>query len=402
MNINSNQLRYYLLKKQNLFLKSPQKEIIDVLSRIGGIYSSAPTCHLSLMNRITDYNSKKLNDLLGKNKKIGRMALMRGTIYILPINILPLAFIATKSLNELLYASLLLRLGIDEDEYKKAKRRINKALKGKQLSAREIGEEIKPWKEPARGALSYIIKSLCAEGHLIRTVYEGSWLSNKTKYALFKEWFPGLSLKSSKLLKAQTELARFYFKAFGPALWDDFQWWTGLNQAEVDKIKPQLEGEINKIKIDDLPEARFYYYDEEPTLKQVKIPRRKAVNFLPYWDAYLMGYKNRDHFVDPAWQNYIYDQDGNSTYTILINGKAEGIWDLFRNGNDYHIKIALFDSKNEEFFMNKKSLYRIFKSFLDSHDLLIELCPLPKENTFSGSGKFLSPLKDVSGKVFSV
>ena len=40
-----------------------------------------------------------------------------------------------------------------------------------------------------------------------------------------------------------------------------------------------------------------------------------------------MGYKERARYLDPDVTDYVFDADGNATSTILVDGRAAGVWD---------------------------------------------------------------------------
>ncbi len=116
--INIEKLSYFQLRKQNLFQKAPQKEISKVISSIGGIYSSSPTCYLSLLARVTDFQPKMLEELIGKKRKLYRMPLMRRTVFILPVETLPITLGISDRIIGSSYDNLLARLGINVDSHR--------------------------------------------------------------------------------------------------------------------------------------------------------------------------------------------------------------------------------------------------------------------------------------------
>lgn len=67
-----------------------------------------------------------------------------------------------------------------------------------------------------------------------------------------------------------------------------------------------------------------------------------SVVLLPVLDPYLMGYRDRDRFLDPSLRPLVYDRGGNATATVLVDGRVEGVWDLTETPRAA-VRVLLFD-----------------------------------------------------------
>jgi len=75
-------------------------------------------------------------------------------------------------------------------------------------------------------------------------------------------------------------------------------------------------------------------------LQSLKLEKH-VVNLLPTLDPYLMGYKDRERYLNPEYYNNVFDRSGNATSTILLNGEVIGVWDIGEKAEPL-IKLFLF------------------------------------------------------------
>ena len=63
--------------------------------------------------------------------------------------------------------------------------------------------------------------------------------------------------------------------------------------------------------------------------------------------AYLMGYKERDRYLDQKYYDYIFDRSGNATNSIIVDGVISGVWDVYEKPKPI-IKLYFFKKQNKE------------------------------------------------------
>ncbi|MCC7572297.1 MAG: winged helix DNA-binding domain-containing protein [Candidatus Methanofastidiosum sp.] len=127
-------------------------------------------------------------------------------------------------------------------------------------------------------------------------------------------------------------------------------------------------------------------------LKNIKENNNPQINLLPALDPCIMGYKERDRYLDKEYFNYIFDRAGSGTTTIINNGKIIGVWD-FEENPDPIIKIFMFEDQNISKEIEKKA--KEIGNFIYEKEVKIKICddmtPLDKRTT----GGFMAPLKDM-------
>jgi Winged helix DNA-binding domain len=109
------------------------------------------------------------------------------------------------------------------------------------------------------------------------------------------------------------KLARAYLAAFGPATAADFQTWSGLPKAELERITPELEEVARGVW--DLPGA----------------PRPDAdtpapVRFLPDFDNLLLAYADRTRIIADEHRPRVATKNLRIKATFLVDGRVAGTW----------------------------------------------------------------------------
>ena len=96
--------------------------------------------------------------------------------------------------------------------------------------------------------------------------------------------------------QALEELGRRYADAFGPSTAKDLSKWSGIRGR--------------------------------PTVPATRIRRRRASRLLPAFDTYLLGYADRDDFVEPEHEARVFPGGGWIHPVVLVDGSVAGTWSL--------------------------------------------------------------------------
>jgi hypothetical protein len=117
-------------------------------------------------------------------------------------------------------------------------------------------------------------------------------------------------------------LAGEYLRAFGPARPKDFVWWSG---AGAKRAKAALAAH----ETEELDGGLLIRAQDRSGFEAAKAPRKGAVDLLPKWDCYQMGYApdGRDRFAHRDVVERCYDARGDGRPVILVDGEAVGTWE---------------------------------------------------------------------------
>jgi hypothetical protein len=206
--------------------------------------------------------------------------------------------------------------GIDEDTFARSNRAITNALAtGDHLTRTEVGNALAA--EGITGTAQGIGHMLM-RAELDALVCSGAPKGKQQTYALLEQRAPN----ARKLLRdeALAELARRYFTSHGPALPQDFAWWSGLTVADartgIEHAKEHLANET--------VDGKSCWFAPTDSTSSLEDP---TVHLLPNYDEYLIAYKERGPALHPAMPSdsrLVYDFL--SRHFVVLNGLVVGGW----------------------------------------------------------------------------
>lgn len=160
---------------------------------------------------------------------------------------------------------------------------------------------------------------LGAQGRMVRAGNVGHWRLARPTWAVTGDVLPdvGAPLKPEE---GYAELVRRWLHTFGPGTETDVVWWLGATKtavrralADVGAVPVSLDsGDVGWVLPDDVEPPEPH---EEP-----------YATLLPVLDPTLMGWKQRDFYLDPADVPYLFDTNGNGGTTAWWNGRVVGCW----------------------------------------------------------------------------
>jgi hypothetical protein len=393
--IDLNSVNRFRLHQQHLTDESQTGDILQIVSDIYGLHATnATTPYLSLFARARDFGRDKLDNELYVNKALGKIRCVRTTVHILPRETIPIAFAATKSIVEPNSENFLRYTGgVTKNQYQEASKAILKMLKGKGMSTLQIKKEL-----GSKLNISIIVNLMCDQGLLMRGRSEKGWKSNTHTYYRFSDYFPGMDLNAVDPAQARETTVRQYLAAYGPATVKDISWWSGFTMTEVRRILQTLAHETTEVEITELKRSYVMLAEDGAALERFRPSGQPAVNLLPPLDPYLMGYKERERYLDNQHYHLVFDRSGNSTSTILVEGRVAGVWD-FTDKPRPMVKLFLFHELEKTILSVVQLRVRAIGQFIADETVAVEMCdrmvPLPQRN----AGGFMSPLAPSTGKV---
>ena len=378
----------FLLRKQHLASDAKIQSIAQTTKDIWGLHATnASTPYLSLFNRVSNFK-KELLDRELIQKRLVKIRSVRKTVHIIPKENVSIAFSATKDAIQITSEKYYKFMGVTESEYDATSKSILEILGNNGMNSIEIKKELN--KEIN---LSPIINYMCDLGFLVRGLSNGGWKSNAHTYFRMDKYLPDVNLSEYTQEESRKRLVLQYLSSFGPSTIADVSWWTGLPKTETKRVVNSLEAGIDYVNISGLGEHLVFSNDVN-LLKNVKENIKREINFLPGLDPYIMGYKERERYLDKKDYNYIFDRSGNATTTILDNGEIIGIWD-FEEKPIPLIKIYIFEGHSNLIKEIEKKAEEIGR-FIYEKEVKIKRCdsmtPLDKRT----AGSFMAPLKDMN------
>jgi hypothetical protein len=213
-------------------------------------------------------------------------------------------------------------LGITADVIDGAIPHAREVLAGRELTRHKITAELASRGvrlAPDGQAATHLLLALSARGVTCRASDRG----RDTTFALLDDWVGAASAPPDPL----AELARRYFKAFGPATAADFTTWSGLPSAVAIKA---IRDELTEVEFDG--RRGWTFGDVEPVT---------GFRLLPMFDNYLLAYRDRTALLDPGLHNQVY-VGGIIKATVVTDGRIIGTWRLARSARSRRIEVTAF------------------------------------------------------------
>jgi hypothetical protein len=186
---------------------------------------------------------------------------------------------------------------------------------GRQLTRSQMMDVLEKGAITTTGQRGYHILWWAAQ---MRLICFGPRQGKEDTFVLLDEWLPG-----SKWLdrdQSLAELTRRYFNGHGPATVQDFLWWSGLTAADARQGLEMVEAQLAQAHLD----GRTYWFSPAPP---PVIAAPSTAHLLPAFDQYLLGYRERDVVLNPAWATRIAPgRNGVFKPIIVIEGRVVGIW----------------------------------------------------------------------------
>jgi hypothetical protein len=141
------------------------------------------------------------------------------------------------------------------------------------------------------------------------------------------------------VLEAEDELLRVYLRAHGPANVSDFAWWTYVTAPAARAIWTRLKDDLTPVDVGG--KTGWILRDDLPALKRARVGR-PSVRLLPFFDAFLLGHKDKGHLVDAKHYKRVYRPQGWLSPAVLVNGRVAGTWSHQRKGRKIALRIEPF------------------------------------------------------------
>ncbi len=209
------------------------------------------------------------------------------------------------------------RFGVNEYIHAESEKAIVKALKGgKELTRTEIHHALQ--------AAGITVNNLglghvTARAELNAIICSGARKGKQQTYALVQDRVP--PTKRLTRDQALTALVVRYFTSHGPALVQDFAWWSGLTVADTKRGLELAGNQLEHADVNDKP----YWFAPFTTIPTFQEP---LIHLLPNYDEYLIAYKDRSLFFDPT----LFTQNKRSLarafygHIIVLTGRVIGGW----------------------------------------------------------------------------
>lgn len=344
--ISAKQAMAHVLTRQHLANRWAGASIESVTADLVGLLDTAQTTpYLSLFSRLEGFTKPHLDAALYDRRSLVRFRCMRGAVFTVRREMLPVMFAAT-SFPVIRYAKRYAEFrGVTKAVYERMRPRILELLEDEPLPASKIRERLG---DDACGDVAAAVNLMCTQGLLLRDRPVGAWLDRHATYVPLERALPEVRLDSIAEEDAVRTLVRAYVRGFGPVSVKDVSWWLSVGMQRVERALEQLEGEITEIRIEDRPDTLLVHASDLDELSSASLAEEPHVVLLPAMDSFLMAYASRARLIDDEFAPYVFDKSRNMAASVLVDGRIAGVWDVTGAGAEPELLLHMFQGTIED------------------------------------------------------
>lgn len=345
--------RLYLIK-HHLFRKAGKNHLVKVVDDVCGLHAQASaTPHLSLWNRVENFEQGLLDKALYRDKTLVKVWCMRGTLHIIPCEDLP---IYNKALRRMWFEhhGRFMRAPdwpSIEERKKRIYPKIFEALAQKPLRRSELNARVrlllKDDSQPYERLFSAWGGILKETGYEALTVHAQP-SDREACFARLDKWLPHIKLDEIDEDEAKEKLLIKYLRGYGPASQQDFVLWSGLMAGDTRKAIEKVGSLIEEVEIEEA-KGRFWMLRKDfKILDSISLDEKAPPSLLPKFDSFVLGHKDRTRIIRSEYMKQVFRKAGDIAATLLISGQIVGTWRQKKTKNSLRVAITPFQKLGKE------------------------------------------------------
>jgi hypothetical protein len=335
------------LARQHLRGDARASDVIQTARDLVGLHATgAPNPYLQLRARVGGFERSMLDRELYEHRSLVLVRCMRGTLFALPLNLLPIAWAATRRLVLNTSTRYLASQGLDAKSYEQWANRIEAVLSTQALSAAQLRSALGAGQQVR---LPAVLNQMCDEGRLLRDRPVAGWRDARHTYCRFAEALPQLRLDGCDPAEAVVLLVERYVARYGPVTLDDVAWWTGLGLGRCRAALDKLGDRLAPVGVPGWDGEHLVLQADLDRILHASSAPGTQLSLLAELDPYTMGFHLRARLLDNARHGFVYDRSGNATSVLLVDGRIAGVWDVLTERREarYHPFGALATAVEE-------------------------------------------------------
>jgi Winged helix DNA-binding domain len=329
-------LRLLRMRAQRLAGRRP-REVAEVVRAVGGLQAQdTPASRLAVRARSSGLAQAAVRRACGQEPSVVRTWVMRGTLHMVAaedagwlVGLLGPGFAAGNRRRRL-------QLGLEDRLCERALEVLPAVLAGGPLSRAELvrglaarGVRI----DPDGQAPAHLVGLAAMRGLVCR----GPDLDgDQASYVLLEAWAgAGRALEGDDAL---AELARRYLGGHGPAGPEDLAAWSGLALGRARRAFELAAGDLRELELG----GRRLWAPAGARSSAGSSAAGPVVRLLGRFDDYLLGWRDRDLILDPAFARRIQAGGGWIHPAVVVDGRVAGTWRARRSGDRLDVTVEPF------------------------------------------------------------
>ncbi len=341
--------RARLARRHHLANGARARDVVEAAGDLVGLHGSDPaSVYLAILARLgpgdPGAEPTAIEDALYESRSVVRMLGMRRTMFVEPLELVPVVHAASGAANAAVQRRNTLgmiagaRMAADPaawlaeieaetmsalDALGEATARELSAVVGRLAMQIPVGAGTK-W-QGTIGMSTRVLFLLAAEGRIVRGRPRGSWLSSMYRWTPMTSWLGGeMTVLATET--ARVELVRRWLSSFGPGTAADIKWWTGWTMGETRRALTELD--TVEVALD---EGIGYLLADDADPIDGPAGREPWIALLPALDPTTMGWTARGWYLGEH-RTALFDTNGNAGPTVWCDGRVVGGWAQRRDG----------------------------------------------------------------------
>ncbi|MDQ3661413.1 MAG: winged helix DNA-binding domain-containing protein [Actinomycetota bacterium] len=319
-----------------------------IVRSVGAIQSQEPpAAALALRARGGGFDAAEAERVRVEDRSVVRTWCQRGTIHL----------VATEDINWILEvlretliaarASRWRNLELDETTYEEARRSLRKALADGPLTRAEIGER---WQASGIHVAGQRLPHLISRAAIDGEICDGPDHGRDRTWVRLEDWVEPRSGPQGQ--QALAELARRHLVGHGPAEPRDLAVWSGLKVSDARAGWAQIADELEEL---ETPWGLRWTLARKERKRQLEPGANSGVvRLLGAFDAYLLGYKDREPAVPPPHTKAV---SGSANLRVAaaaaVDGVVVGTWRMDKRAGALEIRVAPFEELDTSVFADE-------------------------------------------------
>jgi hypothetical protein len=338
------EVRIRRLARSSLLERVGADRLVDVAHEIGGVHAQVQaSAELQLAARIAGITKADVRKALWERRALVKAWTLRGTLHLHPAGELAVWHAARRATAESAEAleawrdpAGVLHPPVRREAVTAIRAAVWDALDGRCLLREELAEEVVKRVGPApqerlRSGFAFFVGDLC----------QGPPQGTKVTFVRPDQWIDGW--RDVDEHEALLEVCRRYLRTYGPARPVDFREWLGgrtFDSRRARAVFESLGGELEEVDVEGRPAYVLAGDTVFPALPS-------SVRLLPEYDAYVMGFREREHLVPEVVRSQLSAQPRGryegpaGVRFVLVDGTLAGLWDRKQRGKRVELKVAL-------------------------------------------------------------
>ena len=338
MALSDSQIRWFRLVRSGLVEPFGAPEV--AAGALAGMQAQIlPAAALSLWNRTDGLTYDIFEDLLYNSRSLVKLWGQRHTLHLYPSQEWPLIHSALKT-GTTWWQRSWQKAGGDLNAFNATVQELAETLRERETLGRsDLREMDLGLGESALSSWGGIFSELVHHGYACHAKPAG----NEGRFAHREVWLPDLDWTLPSLEAANIELARRYFRTFGPATVQDFAYWRGAKVSDARRWLAAQPDAFSEVTVGGQPMLALR--EDAETLNQAPPPPDAwPVRMLYRFDPRLLAHKDKTWLIEPAFYNRVWRPAGHIEGTILERGRLVGAWRYDRKGQGLEVTVSPFTS----------------------------------------------------------